>query len=278
MYKNNYYISKFLFLYQKRGEIMKKTTKITNVILGTLMVGFFALGFSSLSQNRDIEADAATTETSRLWAKIVNKDQWDSAGASTYIHYWGESSSTSWFGVPIKWDETNDLVYFDVPSDTTGVIFVRVNAAKDGVWNQTADLVATGHFDTWYFNLTGYGGGEWKNDLTIGTTKIVSDFAATIDTSTEACSSEAAHAAVNAYNALSTFEQDQFDILNVGGGVTGLQRLNFLKSFYGIGTPLNQNITQSNNDKNILAISIIGVLGVFALLSYFFVTKKKHYN
>ena len=106
-------------------------------------------------------------------------------------------------------------------------------------------------------------------------TTVVANFAATIDTAGEACSSGAAQAAVNAYNALSTFEQDQFDALQVSPGVTGLQRLNFLKSFYGISTPLNQNMTQSNNNKNVVAISIIGILSISAIAGYYFLKTKK---
>lgn len=252
------------------GLFMKKITKLMAVI--ALLGGVFGV---ALTRNETIKADAATVETKRLWAKIVNKDQWDSAGASTYIHYWGGDSSTSWWGVPINWDVTNDMVYYDVPGNTTGVIFVRVSADKTSVWNQTADLVATGHFDTWYFNLTGYGGGEWKNDITIQPTKVVTDFAATIDTSGEACNATAAQNAVNAYNGLSTFEQNQFDTLFVGGGMTGLQRLEFLKSFYGISTPLNQNFVQSDSNKNILAISIIGILSISAIGGYYFLKTKK---
>jgi len=251
---------------------MKKIVKMMAVLV--LLSGLFGV---VATRTPEVKAEAATTETSRLWAKIVNKDQWDSDGASTYIHYWGGSSSTSWFGVPIKWDETNDLVYFDVPSDTTGVIFVRVNAAKNGVWNQTADLVATGHFDTWYFNLTGYGGGEWKNDLTIGTTKIVSDFAATIDTTGEACSAVAAQAAIDAYNDLPTFEQNQYAALDVGGGKTGMDRLNYLKAFYNINTPIGSSVSGRipSSDNSATATLIISALGVSSLAGYYFISKKK---
>jgi len=249
--------------------------KITTAIVSLTMIGTVMISVG-IASNDDIRTEAATTETSRLWAKIVNKDQWDSAGASTYIHYWGGSSSTSWYGVPIKWDATNDFVYFDVPSNTTSVIFVRVNDTKTGVWNQTADLVATGHFDTWYFNLTGYGGGEWKNDITIQTTKIVSDYANTIDTSGEACNAPAAQAAVNAYNAMSTYEQNQFDTLNVGGGFTGLQRLNFLKSFYSISTPLNasENIGSVTPKESGLLI-IIAMITAAGLGLLPFIVKRK---
>ena len=110
---------------------MKKTTKITNVILGTLMVGFFALGFSSLSQNRDIEADATTVETKRVWLHTTYVSWWDGdlANALVGVHYWGGTSSSDWAGVQMSKDNANNLWYFDVPSDTTAVKFTRIKAS-----------------------------------------------------------------------------------------------------------------------------------------------------
>ena len=252
-------------------------TKIAAIALGAILTVGVGATLSSFSPSR--EAEAATTETSRLWAKIVDKGQWDAAGAATYIYYWGGSSPTSWFGVPINWDSTNDMVYYDVPSNTTGVIFVRVNDTRDGVWNQTADLEATGHFNNWYFNLTGYGGGEWKNDYAFLTTKVVSDFAATIDTAAEACSAEKAEAAVNAYNALTTFEQNQFDVLSFGTPAqTGLQTLNYLKSYYGITIPLNANLIGTSTDRNIAIIVTVGALGLTTLAGFYFLSRKRKTN
>lgn len=245
---------------------------IAAIIVSVLGAGsLIGIGSQVVSSKETEPVQAATTETSRLWAKIVNKDQWDADGAATYIHYWGGSSSTSWFGVPINWDSTNDLVYYDVPSNTTGVNFVRVNDTRDGVWDQTVDLVATGHFDNWYFNLTGYGGGEWKNDITIKTTKVVSDFVATIDTAAEVCSAENAQAAVDAYNALATFEQNQFDVLSFGTPAkTGLQTLNYLKSYYST-TPLNSNYLTGNSNSStplIITLSSVGIT-ILAVISVY---------
>lgn len=246
---------------------------IAAIIVSVLGAGsLIGIGSQVVSSKETEPVQAATTETSRLWAKIVDKGQWDAAGAATYIYYWGGSSSTSWFGVPINWDSTNDLVYYDVPSDTTSVIFVRVNDKRDGVWNQTGDLEATGHFDNWYFNLTGYGGGEWKNDITIKTTKVVSDFVATIDTAAEVCSAENAQAAVDAYNDLATFEQNQFDVLSFGTPAkTGLQTLNYLKSYYSITTPLNLNYLTGNSNSStplIITLSSVGIT-ILAVISVY---------
>lgn len=284
MYKNNYYISKFLFLYQKRGEIMKKTTKITNVILGTLMVGFFALGFSSLSQNRDIEADAATVETKRVWLYPDFVTWWEDDLHTTHIYFWDDNAvNNGWPGYAMHNDGANSLLFYDVPLATVSVVFARVVNSTGDSDKQTVDITLESSVDSYKYDLWNDEiGGKLKGAFvafTPDTTTIVADFAATIDTSGEACSFSAATAAVNAYNDLSTFEQNQFDVLDVGGGVTGLQRLNFLKDFYNIETSLNVSPFgfQDSSKYSWLVIGI-GTLGVFALLSYFFVTKKKHYN
>lgn len=266
---------------------MKKTTKITNVILGTLMVGFFALGFSSLSQNRDIEADAATVETKRVWLHTTYVSWWDGdlANALVGVHYWGGTSGSNWAGVQMSKDNANNLWYFDVPSDTTTVKFTRIKASDPTAepFNKSVntDLPVNpnlSRFELWNSTLSGEQEGAWVGFPPVLTT-IVANFAATIDTSAEACVKANAEAAITAYNALSTFEQNQFDVLDVGGGVTGLQRLKFLKDFYNIETSLNVSPFgfQDSSKYSWLVIGI-GTLGVFALLSYFFVTKKKHYN
>lgn len=256
---------------------MKKIVKMM-ALLG-LLSGLFGI---VATRTPEVKAEAATVQTKRVWMKNSITADWDKDGAGTAIHYWGGAQGTSWPGVRVKWDSSNSLVYFDLPADVTTYMFVRVSGSGPiSDWGaKTNDLVYSESIGK-YYDLTGpiaWGGATTPGSFvsfTPVTTLIVSDFAATIDTSAEACVKENAIAAITAYNALSTFEQDQFDVLIVGGGVTGLQRLNFLKSFYGISTPLNQNITQSNNDKNFLAISIIGVLSVSAIAGYYFLKTKK---
>lgn len=268
----------YLLPFIKGGLTMKKLFKHLTF---ALLLG--SLGFGLAQRNKDVvRADAASPTTKRVWAKIVNKEQWDADGASTYIHYWGPNGDyTSWFGVPVKWDSTNDLVYYDVQPDTTHVIFVRVNSNKDGVWNQTADIKLPNPLDNNVFHLTGYGGGGWNVWGSFQTTTAVSAFAATIDTDAEACSVEAAQAAIDAYNDLPTFEQNQYAALDVGGGKTGLDRLNYLKAFYNINTPINTPNGSSvsgripSSDNSATATLIISALGVSSLAGYYFISKKK---
>lgn len=105
----------------------------------------------------------------------------------------------------------------------------------------------------------------------------MANFAATLDTIAEICTKPLAQAAIEAYNNLSTFEQDQFDVLPVGNpedGMTGLDRLNYLKSRWNITTLLNaRSIPES--EKTLSATLVIGSLGITSLLGYYFINKKR---
>lgn len=256
---------------------MKKIIKYLTLLF---LTGTFAFG---LAQNKraEVRTEAATVATKRVWMKNSITADWDKDGAGTAIHYWGGATGTSFPGVRTKWDAANSLIYYDIPADVTSYMFVRVNGS-DPIANwgaKTEDLVYTNSVGK-YFNLSGpivWGGKTTPGSFvsfTPTTTTIVAAFAATIDTDVEACSFVAAQAAVNAYNALSTFEQDQFDALQVGGGKTGLDRLNYLKAKYSISTPLNARVTPEV-EKNVSGALVIGTLGLTSLLGYYFINKKR---
>ena len=123
--------------------------------------------------------------------------------------------------------------YVDVPTDVTHVEFFR-EANPSSRFNYSGWSTYTSGMKYVFDGSTSEFSG-----FSFSTTKIVSDYAAELDTSAEVCTSGAAQTAVNDYNLLATFEQNQFDVLDVGGGVTGLQRLQYLKDFYSISTALN---------------------------------------
>ena len=240
-----------------------------------------SVGFST--GNSYLQTEAATTETKRVWMKNSITSTWDADGAGTAIHYWGGSTGTSWPGVRVKWDAANQMVYFDLPSDVPSYLFSRVSGSNPITdWGaKTANLTYANSVGK-YFDLTGpiaWGGNTTPGSFvtfTPATTTIVANFAATIDTSAEACSVESAQAAVDAYNNLSTFEQDQFDVLNVGGGFTGLQRLNYLKTRYSISTPLNAknslDLLDGQQTNDVLIITLVTIIG-FGISAFLF--KKK---
>lgn len=258
---------------------MKKFIKF--LALTSLLSSLF--GLTAISK-QEVKAEAATVETKRVWMKNSITETWDYDGAATAIHYWGGSTSTAWPGVRALWDSENELVYYDIPADTPYFMFVRVSGGTGTPldWGaKTDDLLYTDSIGK-YYDLTGpiaWNGaitpGSWVS-FTPKTTKVVKDFAATIDTAAKACSPSAVDSAISAYNNLSTFEQDQFDTLDVGGGVTGLQRLEYLKAFYNINTPLNVKlVNNASTKKNITAVILVSGLSLSVLAGYYFLRTKK---
>jgi hypothetical protein len=259
---------------------MKKIVKMM-AVLG-LLSGLFGV---VATRTPEVKAEAANTETKRVWLHTTYVSWWDGdlANALVGVHYWGGTSGSDWAGVQMSKDNANNLWYFDVPSDTTTVKFTRIKASDPTgePYNKSVntDLPVNPNlyrFELWNDIVNGEQAGVWVEFTPDPTTK-VANFAATIDTSDEACSSLATQAAVNAYNALSTFEQNQFNDLDVGEGVTGLQRLNYLISFYGIDTPIGSSVPGRipSSDNSATATLIISALGVSSLAGYYFISKKK---
>ncbi len=256
---------------------MKKRNAFLTLLI-TMVISPIVVGVSSL-KSKPAEVSAATSVTKRIWGKIVKPDMWDADGTISHIHYWGGSSSTNWPGVAAKWDYANQKIYYDVPGDTQNVIFLRF---KDGSSRgQTSDLTAAGHFDTWFININDDGGWTFDNnwdEFTPTTTTIVQGLADSISTKAKACSSAVVTTAVSTYNGLSTFEQNQFNALDVGEGFTGAQRLAYLRAFYNITTPLSVIETTKKDDNSLMATVIIGVIGLSTLAGYYFLQRKKSIN
>jgi len=257
--------------------VFKKTT-LALIGLACAAGIVFSVG---LSHQNDTEVRAATTNTQRVWATF-DAGTWNTGGALMYVYTWDSgntSNNNGWPGDPMTLDSSNSKYFYDLPIEQNMGIFTRVNPGDTSTaWDQTGNLEIgedSAHYSCFVSN---WGGSTSWSYFTPTTTTVVSNFAATIDTDTEACSESSAQAAVNAYNALSTFEQDQFDVLSVGGGFTGLQRLNFLKTFYSISTPLNiNNIGDGNNsDDSLMTMLIIGAIGLTTLGGYYIISRKKH--
>jgi len=255
--------------------------KLSMLTLGLAMTTGICFSVSAKTSKTETTVNAATVETSRIWMVNSITASWDADGAKTYIHYWGGASSTTWPGVATIWDSSNGKSYYDVPSGTTGFVFARCSPAGEYWGAKTVDLVATGHFNAYYFDMNTFGwdpvlcNGTWNSFSPVVTT-VVSSFADTLDTFAEACSIEAAQTAVDSYNALSTFEQDQFDALFVSEGVTGIQRLNYLKTFWNISTTLNvSNVDSVLDDKSVIGIVMVAVIGITAVGCFYFLTRKK---
>lgn len=221
-------------------------------ILLTSLVTFLLGGvFLSANQNTSqFEPQAAVTETKRVWA-IARPDFWFngsvSFGVATTTGFIVDSAQNYTTYLMQRDENNNDFgaggteftgsrahaYYVDVPTNITHVEFFR-EASPANRFNYSGwSLYTTGMKYVLDGSTSEFAG------FAFNTTKVVSDFSNSIDTSAEACTSGQAQTAINTYNAMPTFEQNQFDALDVGGGVTGLQRLQYLRDFYSIATVLN---------------------------------------
>lgn len=254
-------------------------TKVAAIALGAVLTLGIGVTLSSTSPSREVEA--ATTETRRIWVKVATgENTWfNNDGARLFVHLYG-SGTNGWPGQEVTlFDSANAFKYFDAPNTYTNFIFTRV-APNGTIWKELPSNVLGEAQGQWFCTintgLNGYIRQDWVQNSNPNITTNVANFVATIDTQAEACSTGAAQAAVNAYNALSTFEQDQFDSYSFGSPAkTGLQTLNYLRTFYSISTPLNANWVDSYSSKNIAVIITIALLGVTSLAGFYFLRKKK---
>jgi hypothetical protein len=217
-------------------------------ILTILMVGGV---FLSVNQNTSqFEPQAAVTETKRVWA-IARESWWFNDGVS-----FGVATTTGFVGLAAQNYTTyimqrdvnnNDFgtggtefsgsrahaYYVDVPTNVSHVEFFR-EASPTNRFNYSGWSLYTAGMKYVFNGSTAEFAG-----FAFNTTKVVQDFADSIDTSAEACTSALAQTAINTYNAMATFDQNQFDVLAVSAGVTGLERLEYLRSRFSIATALN---------------------------------------
>ena len=235
---------------------------------------------------------AEPNDTKRVWLDTTAVSWWDGDlnNALVGIYYWiaGYSLPTSWPGVEMKRDNANSLWYFDVSSEVSHVKFTRINKADQGVaFNKSIDLELPLSPGSSKFVLSANqidkDPGEpidlEQDGSSVGFSPTVStavlNFAATIDTQAEACSAEAASAAVATYLCLPTFEQNQFDSYSFGTPAkTGAQTLAYLKAHFGITTPLSVKASSATTNRTTAIIVIVIVLG-FATLAGFYIVGRK---
>ena len=111
-------------------------------LLGLSIVALaFGAVAGAMSAQKAVEADAGVAAVT-LYCK-VDKSWWKADGAAVGAYYWGGAESASWPGVRMTAVEGDEDVWkIDVPADSTGLIFVRVNASGAiADWGaKTADL------------------------------------------------------------------------------------------------------------------------------------------
>jgi hypothetical protein len=219
--------------------------------LTTIMVGGVVL---SANQNTSqFEPQAATTETHRIWVD-VNSSTWGSANANTYLYVYGGTGDAvleEWPGIHLitggnststNYETGNSKWYYDVPTQYTKFFFTRRDPANiNNEWSRTYDFdIINADTPGYYFNLDYF----LANNRSVPAfsalnTTNVQNLINTMDGEKESCSLADATTAINTYNAMPTYDQNQFDVYDFGGGTTGLQRLQYLRSFNNIATSLN---------------------------------------
>lgn len=109
---------------------------------------------------------AYTGTTRRIYLDISSYNWWDDQDDSqntARIHYWGGSSSSSWPGVMMNIQTANSLLYYDVPIDTTSIIFLRCKHNAGDPYNnenRTGDISLQGDKNQW--KITGGSSGNYK--------------------------------------------------------------------------------------------------------------------
>lgn len=115
--------------------------KAKHVITTFAFAAAMALGVAGgLSRAKVENADAAGAKT--LYCKMT-QNWWTKDGAAVGVHYWGGANPTTWPGVRGTAVDGDPGVWkFEVPDNSTGLIFVRVNGSGDiADWGaKTADL------------------------------------------------------------------------------------------------------------------------------------------
>ncbi len=243
--------------------------KMTMIITSISMIGGVAFSVYAVNRTKNIETQAAVVETKRVWASHKDVSSWwfnDGAKSMVETKVNNTYQSIEMIADPNNVSESHILYYADIPTNITNVQWYRL------VGEAKYNFTGFASYGTGLFYIRSPGT-SYNGSYSFSTTKIVTDFAATIDTSAEACSTSAAQDAVDAYNLLSTYEQNQFDALDVGGGKTGIERLNYLRTFYNISTPLNVESAPINDylSKNLLSMIVMSMLTIisFASLIYF---------
>jgi hypothetical protein len=221
-------------------------------ILTILMVGGV---FLSVNQNTSqFEPQAALNESDRVWVDVsAVSSKIDKSGGATCLHYFGGTSPTTFPGTTVNFDVANSKVYLDliIAQGHTTFLVARGNSTCTAYWGyKTNNISLSGNINTRQVRLTSMDEpdiGDYfeiishvTEDFSAVNTTSVQNLINTMDGPQESCSLADATIAINTYNAMPTFNQNQFDVhVFSGTSTTGLQRLQYLRSFNNIADSLN---------------------------------------
>ncbi|HZJ89678.1 MAG TPA: CotH kinase family protein [Bacilli bacterium] len=226
---------------------MNKNRKFNSLLVGTLLMTTAMLLTSVITREKSFEythfkaLQPEVVETKRVWVsekKINGKNAWSFDDAIVSIHYWGGGSDTDWPGVATLYDANNDAHYYDLPTNINDYLFARMGPDGDYWGRKTRNLTFQESINKIY-EIEEFGDNEVSpadfQDFTPVATDVVADFTAKTSDASYVCDASTVIKELNYYYyELTTFEREQFNSLDVGGGATGLDRINYLIEKYNI--------------------------------------------
>ncbi|MFA5687238.1 MAG: CotH kinase family protein [Bacilli bacterium] len=228
---------------------MNKNRRFNGLLVGTMLMAGTLLLTSIVIRNKGFEHNnfkalqPEVVETKRVWVRDYVNDGpsvWKVDNAIISIHYWWSGGDTVWPGVPTLYDAKNDANYFDLPMNITGYMFTRTSASGE-YWNNKTEDLNYSHSVNKIYEISAKGNkeispGEFKTFVPVAT-DIVSEFINKTSDGNYICDVDNVIKELNYYYyVLTTFEREQFNTLDVGQGVIGLERINYLIERYNIAS------------------------------------------
>lgn len=257
-----------------------------------LTLTIFTVGVFSVVQKRNdevVEVKAATIQTQkRVYAYLDGA--WDNA-AGMHIHYWGGSSGSDWNNKPAMTRVLSDyyvgLFYYDVPSNTTHVIFSAWSGDPGKNSNRTDDLPMSSLFPSGSYKaakISGWQGDDnkyrevWYTDLAMST----GQFGAVLG-HVDTCNSDYAFG-FNSYPQIDELITSKSGIDRNAKVTNGPKesnaptigaKLDYMQALYIEDQGLGSGVKYEAKEANLNSTMVISLLGVTTLAGYYFLTRKK---
>lgn len=261
---------------------MKKIVKMMALL--SLLSGLFGI---VATRTPEVKAEAATTQTQRR-VYVYLEGAWDNAGRM-FIYYWGGTTGTTWASCPemtkVVSDYWQGLFFYDVPIDVTAFLVKDSTGNVSKNSNQSDDIAISSLFPITDYKVAAVKG--WVSDdakravVAADNAPVSSLQAAAILNNINSCSTSYA-SGFNAWPQLndlfispSTLVGSTVVTDNFGGDTTITNKTAWLQAKYSLdGGSSSQRIFDTPQN-NVMAVAIIGVLGVSAIAGYYFLKTKK---
>lgn len=259
-------------------------------LLGLFVFGLLFGAFGTATQsNEPVVAEAATVQTHRrVYAKLAGG--WDNNG-HMFIHYWGGDAGTTWGSLPemtyVLSDYYSGLFYYDLPVDVTTFMVSAYAGGTVAEKNKSVDITVADLLVGSNYKAATIGAwvaDDTKRTFTAEDTLPMSSLqAAAVLNHIDSCSSSYA-GGYNAWPQLydlfiapSTLEGSTVVTDNFGEDTTITNKKAWLETKYNEdqGIPSSGVITYLPDNKSLLSLLLLGIIGFTVLGGIFYLTKKK---